>query len=447
MNSRLKRIPLSAAACICLSSTAVRATEPDSAEAHAVAQPAHPVEIGLFGGLFFPPEDHTLFESGRTRRNYEEVAAEFGARAGGYPIPYLGAELELSHVPSATRRGNAAKLFIVRGHGVVRIPTPSITPFLLAGGGGIFTSGALGSESDPAFHFGGGAKLPMGELVSLRLEARDTIIWNSDDEARHHPEILFGLSLGFGGERPPPPPPPPPADTDADGVLDATDACPEEAGAPPSGCPVRDADADGIDDDVDRCPAVVGIAPDGCPDPDADEDGVSGAADRCPEVAGIAPDGCPDPDADKDGVAGEADRCPDNPETANGFEDTDGCPDELPEKIRQFTGVIRGIEFDFGKATLRKTSLPTLDAAIAVLKEYPALRIRITGHTDDVGTREVNLERSAQRAAAVKDYMVKQGVDAARIETAGAGPDSPVADNETEANRQKNRRIEFAILQ
>jgi OOP family OmpA-OmpF porin len=286
----------------------------------------------------------------------------------------------------------------------------------------------------------------MGEHVSVRVDARDTIVTDSVGDAGHYPEFTFGLGVGFGGPRRPAPAPLPPADLDGDGLIDAADACPAEAGAPPSGCPVRDADSDGVADETDRCPAVSGIAPDGCPDPDPDKDGVLVEADRCPAVSGIAPDGCPDPDPDKDGVLAEADRCPDQVETANGFEDSDGCPDELPEKVKQFTGVIQGIEFDFGKTTIRKASLPTLDAAIQVLKEYPTLRIRITGHTDSVGAREINLERSAQRAAAVKDYLVQQGLDTSRIETAGAGPDSPIADNKTAAGRQKNRRIEFELL-
>ena len=132
--------------------------------------------------------------------------------------------------------------------------------------------------------------------------------------------------------------------------------------------------------------------------------------------------------------------------TKNGFQDGDGCPDEVPDKVKAFMGVIKGIEFDTGKATIRAASRPTLDEAAAVLKEYPKVRVLITGHTDNAGSRDLNMTLSADRAGAVKSYLVSKGVDAGRIETRGAGPDNPIADNKTAAGKQKNRRIEFKLL-
>ena len=131
----------------------------------------------------------------------------------------------------------------------------------------------------------------------------------------------------------------------------------------------------------------------------------------------------------------------------NGFEDEDGCPDTLPEKVKKYSGVVPGIEFDLGKATIRSASRPTLDEAASVLTEYSALRILITGHTDDVGDRKKNVDLSKDRADAVKTYFVGKGIDEKRIETRGAGPDEPIADNKQAAGRQKNRRIEFKLLQ
>lgn len=179
---------------------------------------------------------------------------------------------------------------------------------------------------------------------------------------------------------------------------------------------------------------------------DSDGDGFADGDDKCPNQAGIAPDGCPDPDPDKDGVIGPNDKCPTEAETANGYQDADGCPDEIPAEVKKFTGVIQGIEFDTGKATIRPKSKPVLDEALKVLRDNPDVRIEVSGHTDDVGDAKKNVELSQKRADAVKEYFVSQGVDAARITTRGAGPDQPIADNKTAEGKQKNRRIEFKLL-
>jgi OOP family OmpA-OmpF porin len=87
-----------------------------------------------------------------------------------------------------------------------------------------------------------------------------------------------------------------------------------------------------------------------------------------------------------------------------------------------------------------------LNEAVKVLTEYKDLRVLITGFTDDVGERQANLDLSAARADAVKAYMVGKGIDATRVETRGAGPDDPIADNKTDKGRQQNRRIEFKLI-
>jgi hypothetical protein len=138
--------------------------------------------------------------------------------------------------------------------------------------------------------------------------------------------------------------------------------------------------------------------------------------------------------------------CPADPEVYNGFDDDDGCPDELPRVIKQYTGVIQGITFEFAKARIRPASKKTLNQAAKILREYAAIRIRIEGHTDDRGSRERNLALSQKRADAVKWYLVDQGIAADRIETVGHGPDVPRATNKTNKGRAENRRIEFHII-
>ena len=408
-------------------------------------------EVGIFGGMFFPSKDHELVDPYAELQPYESVAPELGLRLAYYPLCFAGIEAEGAAMPTHTSDGESAGLWSARGHLVVQAPLASVAPFVLIGGGALGAAGnSLGTDMDPLFHFGAGVKVPLDDFLSLRFDVRDNLSQKGDAEdgiLTHHPETLLGVTFTLDRSRPPPPPPPPPAikDRDGDGVADAQDGCPDQPGPSPTGCPPPpDADGDGVLDAEDKCPDQPGPAPKGCPDPDGD--GIVGSDDQCPEEAGPAPDGCPDLDPDRDGIVGEADQCPQEPETRNGFQDGDGCPDELPEAVKKFSGVIQGIEFDFGKAVIRPKSRGVLDAAASTLKEYSDLRVRITGHTDNVGDRERNIKLSLGRADAVKQYLVDHGIDAARLETRGAGPDEPLADNRTDAGRQTNRRIEFQVL-
>lgn len=410
---------------------------------------ANLMEMGLFGGVIFPSKRHELYDPHRAFQKYGSAAPELGMRVGYYPLSFLGVEAEGAVMPTSTKDDKSAGLWAVRGHGVLQLPIASLVPFLLIGGGVLGAgSDSLGSDADPAVHFGAGLKAPLDDFLSVRLDVRDTMSQKGqaeDGAQTHHPEILLGLTFTLDRSKPVPPPPP---DTDNDGIIDSADACPTEAGPAPAGCPPPpDADGDGVLDRDDQCPAEAGPAPTGCPPPlDSDGDGVPDPDDACPQDKGPAPKGCPDLDPDQDGIPGDADKCPNEAETRNGFEDTDGCPDELPEAVKRFTGVIQGIEFEFGKAGIRPVSRTVLDGAASLLKEYPDLRVLITGHTDNVGPRERNLELSGKRAEAVKQYLVDHGIDAARIETRGAGPDEPIADNAAPGGAQKNRRIEFKVL-
>ena len=230
----------------------------------------------------------------------------------------------------------------------------------------------------------------------------------------------------------------PPADQDQDGVIDADDRCPAVAGSVEySGCP--DTDSDGVPDDVDRCASVKGLAEhQGCPPPDTDGDGVIDADDQCPNDKGEADTkGCPDKDGDS--VRDADDKCPDQAGTV----EEAGC---LPAAVQKFSGSIKGITFDAGKATIRKASNKTLDAAVAVLQQYPSLRVEVQGHTDDQGPDDKNMELSQARANSVKDYLVAKGVAAERVDAKGYGETAPKADNKTGKGRAENRRIEFKIL-
>ena len=103
------------------------------------------------------------------------------------------------------------------------------------------------------------------------------------------------------------------------------------------------------------------------------------------------------------------------------------------------------VNFDFNSANLTTLAKTNLDKLVTVLKNNPDTNINIYGHTDSIGSDAVNLRISSQRAAAVKNYFVANGISASRMFTEGLGKSSPIASNDTDAGRAKNRRVEFAI--
>ncbi|HXK17852.1 MAG TPA: OmpA family protein [Polyangiaceae bacterium] len=430
------------------------------------------LELGLYGGVALFSKQHNLqnlelIDTSPAQGHQElNTGLDLGLRAGFYPLSWLGAEGELGLIASKTKATNdSAQIWDYRLSAVVQYPAYRLVPFVLLGGGGMnLRSGtaALGRDSDPEMHFGAGVKFAILQTLSARFDFRDDLMQKNradaavkDGDLVQNFELLLGLSVTLGrtGNEAPPPP----KDSDGDGFIDTQDACLAVPGVAPNGCPAAlaqpgDIDSDDILDPSDACPTVpedhAQPAPnDGCPSPDTDADGFLNDVDKCPNEKGIAPDGCPVHDKDGDGISDEVDKCPDQPETKNGFQDADGCPDELPKEVAKFAGVIKGIQFDFGKATIRKESSKVLDDAIKVLKQYEELRIMVSGHTDNVGEAQKNIELSQERANSVKEYMVGKGIATARIETRGAGPNEPVADNATDKGRQENRRIEFKLLQ
>ena len=104
---------------------------------------------------------------------------------------------------------------------------------------------------------------------------------------------------------------------------------------------------------------------------------------------------------------------------------------------------VYGINFDFAKATIRPDSAAVLGDVLALLNADAGLRLGIEGHTDNVGQPAFNQRLSAERAVSVKSWLVANGIDTARLQTAGFGDARPVADNRTDEGRAKNRRVEL----
>lgn len=295
------------------------------------------------------------------------------------------------------------------------------------------------------------------------------------DECPNTPSAAYGLVDSVGC----------PLDTDNDGVPDYIDHCPNTPAEALGfidefGCPL-DTDGDGIPDYMDECPdtpeeAYGFIDEHGCP-LDTDGDGVPDYIDRCPntpaEAYGLIDEfGCPI-DTDGDGVPDYLDKCPGTPKEAYGRVDTCGCPldtdgdgvpdylDECPtvpgskankgcpEVKREVRNLLKkamqGIQFENGKATIKKSSNKLLDQIAKTFIDNPTYRIEVQGHTDNVGNYKFNVDLSERRAQAVRDYLIKKGVPATSLTAHGYGPDKPIADNKTKAGRAQNRRVEFDI--
>ncbi|HPB01594.1 MAG TPA: OmpA family protein [Bacteroidales bacterium] len=107
---------------------------------------------------------------------------------------------------------------------------------------------------------------------------------------------------------------------------------------------------------------------------------------------------------------------------------------------------LENVYFDFGKASLRAESYPSLNELAEMLKLKPAMVIEISGHTDDVGDDASNLTLSQQRAESVRNYLIKKGIAANRIVAKGYGETMPVAVGTSDEARQKNRRTEVKII-
>ncbi|PWJ63706.1 MULTISPECIES: OmpA family protein [unclassified Fibrobacter] len=210
---------------------------------------------------------------------------------------------------------------------------------------------------------------------------------------------------------------------------------------------------------------------DGLCDPWVSEEGVSDkyasvctGLDNCPEEAedfdGFQDDdGCPDPDNDRDGLCDPwveakgmlsnfahickgVDLCPEQAESLNDYKDDDGCPDEVPQPPKKVF-VLEGVNFESGKATITPDSYISLMKVVDIMETFTEATFQIVGHTDNVGNKDKNKQLSADRAAAVKNFLVEKGINESRMVTDGMGDTKPVASNKTPEGRAQNRRIEF----
>jgi outer membrane protein OmpA-like peptidoglycan-associated protein len=339
------------------------------------------------------------------------------------------------------------------------IKSKVIDPSLHIGGGYTF----FGDSSFGNVNVGAGLTFWFTETIGLSLSTtakkafgdREDVLGKPD--APSHFQHTAGLIFKFGGK-----------DTDGDGIYDKNDACPDVAGLKQfNGCP--DTDGDGIIDGSDECPEVAGLAAfNGCPDtdgdgvadkddacpevtgvkalkgcPDADNDGIADKDDKCPTVKGPKENaGCPWPDTDGDGVLDKDDKCPE----VKGTVANNGCPEVSAEDIAKLNQYGKTILFDSGKSTFKKQTLPVLSTITAILKEYPTAKFMVEGHTDSDGSNELNQALSENRAAAVKNNLVENGIAADRLNSTGFGETKPIDTNKTAKGKANNRRVEVSLI-
>jgi outer membrane protein OmpA-like peptidoglycan-associated protein len=315
----------------------------------------------------------------------------------------------------------------------------------------------LYSKSAKAYDFQLGLKYLITDQVSINISATthipitdyldDIAAANRNDS---YSSVLLGISFSPFID----------TDSDKDGVKNKYDECSDlkediDGFEDDDGCPDLDNDQDGISDELDICPDepedIDGFEDlDGCPDSDNDRDGILDAVDKCPNDAEDFDkfqdeDGCPDIDNDNDGILDVDDKCPNEAETFNGFNDEDGCSDTLKEGSVPTGFFINADEiFNEGTAKIKYEAQISLNEIISIINKYPDSKWRIEGHMDSRGSEQYLRTLSLERAKAILEYLVLfGGMKRESFEVFGMGDKFPVANNNTEAGRKRNRRIEI----
>lgn len=400
----------------------------------------------------------------------------------------FGIEGTVDHIHTATKGSTEsnADVYLYRLDGLFHFNlADDVKPYIAAGVGFINTdispSDVNVNESIDNTDFMANAGLGIKIFITDSFLARgDFRLVGNLDDSKSNMLYTVGISYLFGGKKAEPAPyvapaPQAPADTDGDGVIDSLDKClgtPAGVSVDTNGCPL-DNDGDGVYDYLDKCPGTPkGAAVDmnGCPldsdgdlvydykdkcpntpkgsavdvngcSLDSDADGVLDINDKCPNTpAGVAVDtnGCP-LDSDGDGVADYLDKCPG---TLSGIQvDAAGCPVAITEKV----SIELSVEFEFNSAEVKNVYGEHIKKVANFLATYPNVNAVIEGHTDGVGSDAYNMKLSQKRAENVMKYLAGHGIAPERLKAEGFGESRPIADNNTDEGRQKNRRVVAVI--
>jgi len=321
---------------------------------------------------------------------------------------YLATELNLSVLRGQLNAGNRSSQQFGAGLDLAVFPlqrSSPLSPFLLVGVGGQYDERPGNSGGHLLADLGGGLLYALNDRLSLRLDAKRYMVSDNDiapgNQRLWDSRISAGVQMALGWQPTPVAKPAP------------------RPAAPAAPVAPRDGDGDGVMDSADRCPATTaGIVVDamGCP----------------------VPPPLPPMDSDQDGVLDSVDVCPDTP---YGMQvDTVGCA------IQAAKLVLRDISFEFNSAVLTATARESLARVAEGLRGQPSMELLIEGHTDSVGADAFNRKLSQQRANAARNFLIAEGIGAARLSARGAGESKPVASNKTKDGRALNRRVEFSVI-
>ncbi len=411
-----------------------------------------------------------------------DLDAGFGGAAWlGYWFPInLGLEVDASTSSATTAAGSTTDVLSVTGAVLYNFRSGESSSFFLKAGLGTARYG----DSCPAVSVPGGGPCGSASTVvvgggfraalSTAVQLRGAIDYQRNSDATAFGNILTTLGLSFlPGSRPL-------LDADSDRVFDRKDKCPNTpvgAIVNKQGCP-SDTDADGVPDGIDRCPGTPqGATVDavGCPS-DGDKDGVVDGVDQCEGTAAgaqVDATGCPT-DSDKDGVADGLDRCPETP--AGATVDALGCPsdgdnDKVPDGVDQCPSsppgspvnpvgcpealgaaargmgpwTLPGTAFAPSTSTIGAAGVPVLDSLVALLRTYPGTYLDIVGHADEGQTPAANLQLAADRADAVRNYLLRSGVRPEQLQASGEGVQG-VAPSPSAGALPENRRVDIRVI-
>lgn len=451
-----------------------------------------PFQLGVTGSIFVPSGSPDSYTGDGAVRGMAQLS--IGGRAGS-SVGFVwnasgGAQFHATGpLASVVFGGGAALTFLDERISV----GPEVHGTVQASGSPFDSGTATAAKSTTAIELLVGAKARLVSGLTLMAAGGPGVA-----QAIGTPEfrVVGGLAWSLPPDRPAEKPKPVIGDKDGDGIRDDVDACPDVKGELQSdpakdGCPLEDKDGDGVLDSEDACPSEAGLkssdaTKNGC-QPDADEDGIADAKDACPDKKGVSdPDpkknGCPG-DKDGDGVIDVADACPEIAGPPNAEAKMNGCPldpdndgvkypaDACPTdagpassdpkqngcpKLARLSGdeivISTQVQFISGGKTKRETVDPVSDDLMKEIKDvinkHPEIvKIEVQGHTDDMGTEAFNLQLSQERADAVKKWLVDAGVPGDKLVAKGYGWEKPLGDNRVKTGRQKNRRVQFVVLE
>ena len=359
------------------------------------AAEVNPIEVGVFGGVHFYTKNHGLSRmEGDATGTSPDTGGAFGVRLGYNLNEWIGAEGEFMISPTRTRNDSTRDIILgYRAHLIATfIHSGYVRPFILLGYGALTAfPGTFDSQDGQNYPRGRDTDGFFHAGIGAKFPLTDSLGLRLDGRGLA-PATFFSKYLKF----------------------------------PTAG---SEGGWTGFDYEI-LLSAYLGF----------------GAAKPAPPPPPPPPARVVDKDTDGDGILDKDDKCPNEPETFNGYQDSDGCPDEVPEAVKKFTGVIEGIHFKTGSAAITQDSHRVLDKAIQVLVDYPDVKLEIGGHTDNVGKEEFNKELSQKRAESVREYMVSKGIAGDRLTAVGYGMDKPITSNKTKADKAKNRRTEFTLI-